>query len=210
MRARRYTANCCVGEIGGSVSFKVYFDFTCPYSYDLRKWLDHADLGYDIHWRGFLQAQSHDRRPNYRLFDHSEEHPPGLAALCAYHALRSSGDPHTDGFHRAVLESKHERGVDIDDVDELCKIAADLGIDSALVGDAAGDQKVIQNVAAEHEDAVMAYAMTDTPTIVSPDHESLYVRLGAPPENEATARRVVKTIVDIALTEPAIRELRRT
>lgn len=192
------------------MSFKVYFDFTCPYSYDLRKWLDLADLGYDVHWRGFLQAQSHDRRPNYRVFDHSDEHPPGLAALCAYYVLRTSGDPHTDGFHRAVLEAKHERGVDIDDADELCKVAVDLGIDSSLIADALTDPRAIRDVAAEHEDAVISYAMTDTPTVVSPDHDSLYVRLGVPPEDEATARRVIKTIVDIALTEPAIRELRRT
>lgn len=192
------------------MSFKVYFDFTCQYSYDLRKWLDLADLGYDVEWRVFLQAQAHEKREGYRVFDHLNEHPPGLAALCAFHAVRSSGDPHADGFHRAVLDAKHERGIDIDDVNELCKIAADFGIDPSFVASSAESNKTVRDVAAEHEDAVMAYGLTSTPTIVSHEHDTLYVRLGAPPEDEATARRVVKTVVDIALCEPAIRELRRT
>lgn len=194
------------------MSFKVYFDFTCQFSYDFRECVDRADLGYDIDWRCFLRAQAAEsrNRPGYRLFDHPEKRPPGLAALCAFHKVRSVADPHADAFHRAVLEAKHEQDIDIDDPEQLCKIAADVGIDADLVAGAVDDRLVLRDVAAEHEDAVLAHNVCDTPTIVSHDGETLYVRLGVPPEDEATARRVMKMVVDIALTEPSIRQLRRT
>ncbi len=192
------------------MSFKVYFDFSCPFSYDFRKWVDLADLGYDIEWRCFLNAQAHERRPDWRVFDHTDEHPPGLAALAGYMWLRTSRDPNADAFHRLLLEARQEQGLDIDDGDNLCKLGADLGIDTGGLAAAFEDPKVIGNLAAEHEDAVMAYAMFGTPTIVGPDHQSLYARLGAPPEDKATAQRVVKSVIDIALTEPAVLELRRT
>ncbi len=168
-----------------------------------------ADLGYDIEWRCFLRVQAKEEK-SLRMFDHPEKHPSGLAALCAYHYLCKSKDPHTDAFHRAVLGAYHEHNVDINDIDQLGKIAADLGIDAAAIADAAVDRSVIRDVAAEHEDAVLAHGVTDTPTIVSKDGQTLYVRLGAPPEDEVAARRVVKSVIDIALSEPAIRELRRT
>ncbi len=192
------------------MSFQVYFDFTCPYSYDFREWIDLADLGYDIEWRCFLNAQSHERRSDFRVFDHVDEHPPGLAALAAFRWLRTSKDPQCRVFHRRVLEARHEDGVDIDDLTNLSKIAADLGIDAAALEAAAVDPAIIRDVGAEHEDAVLAYGMFGTPTIVGPQHQTMYTRLGAPPDNKAPAERVVKQVVDMALTEPAVIELRRT
>jgi predicted DsbA family dithiol-disulfide isomerase len=192
------------------VSFKVYFDFTCPYDYRFRRWLDLADLGYDVEWRCFLHAQAHETRPGVRLFDRPETNPPGLAALCAFYFLRQKDQEHADAFHRKVMAARHEAGVDIDDRNTLLRLGADVGVDRALIEAAITDRSVLRDVGAEHDDAVMAHAVFGTPTIVSHEGDTLYVRLGAPPEDEPTARRVIRMVVDIALTEPSIRELKRT
>ncbi len=192
------------------MSVKVYFDFTCPYSYDLRKFVDVADLGLDIEWRCFLNAQAHERRLNWRAFDHVDERPPGLGALAAYYFLRTTNDPNAHLFHRTMLAERHERGMSLPDPDGIAKIAADIGIDAARLEDAMNDPRVIGDLAAEHEDAVMAYGMFGTPTIVGSDHQSMYARLGAPPEDKKAAQRVLKSVVEIVLAEPYIIELRRT
>lgn len=192
------------------MSLKVYFDFHCPYSYRFRKWFDLADLGIDVDWHGFLLAQTREQRSGRRVFDHADENPSGLAALAAYYWLSEQDPLHADVFHRATLLARHEDELDIDDVDVLCKIAADHGIDSDSLRAPVADQKVIRDVAAIHEDAVMAHGLFDTPTLVGPDGQTLYVRLGAPPEDAATAQRVVQEVLDITLAEPWIRELRRT
>jgi len=197
-------------EVLGSMSLKVYFDFHCPNSYRFRRWVDLADLGIDVDWRGFLLIQAREERQGRRVFDHAEEHPPGLQALAAYYHLCQTDRVHADVFHRAVFEARHVQELDIDDPDVIVKIAVEHGVDSSGIGAAMDDTKVIRDVAAIHEDAVMAHGMSATPTLVGPDGQTLFVRLGAPPEDEPTAQRVVQEVVDIALAEPWIRELRRT
>ncbi len=192
------------------MSFKVYFDFNCPYVYHFRKWVDVADLGYDIEWRCFLQAQAQESRPGYRLFDHAEEHPPGLDALCAYRELRGIDDKVADAFHRLLLESRYEAGIDLADRDALLRAAGAAHADADALRSVLESGRQVREVAAEHDDAVVAHGIFGTPTLVSHEGDTLYVRLGAPPGDEASARRVMRNVVDIALAEPGIRELKRT
>ena len=190
---------------------EVFFDYTCPYVYRTSVLLDavRRDGGreLDVRWRYFSLTQVNSKDDGWTVWDApASEQVRGRLAFAAAEAARRQG--RFDPFHRALLDARHVDRLDIDDRGVIDGVAAKAGLDVDRFAADVQDPSILNSLAADHREAVMAHGVFGTPTWVFASGASAYVRLSEPVGADG-ALEVFDRVVSVAAAEPRILEIKR-
>jgi 2-hydroxychromene-2-carboxylate isomerase len=138
-----------------------YFDPLCPWAWITSLWIrevrDQRPL--DIEWKFFSLAGVNERADVWHG-------PLRIAAL----ARRESGNDATDRAYLALGRLFHEREKSFDEIEQLADLAgpylSEVGLDSSLARRALDDPKTLEEVLADHTDAVERLKAFGVPWIV--------------------------------------------
>jgi len=162
-------------------SFAITYDYLCPFARIVNEAVIEAlDDGapWDVRFRPFSLSQSHVEAGAAAAWDRpaGSEMTRGVRALLWSVAVRDGQPDVFRRFHLRMFDARHEDAADIDDLELLRTVAADVGADVVAVEAfvAAGRARTV--LAAEHTEAVDRWAVFGVPTLIAAD-DAVFVRL---------------------------------
>lgn len=182
--------------------FAVTFDYRCPFA---RTGHEHLVLAlqagapWDVEFVPFSLDQPHTEAGQPNAWDDPARLPGNNATLVGL-AVRDKQPEHFLAVHLALFTARHERHLDVRDLDAVLRVAADAGADREGIAsevDSGGPTAVL---AAEHAAWVASHEVFGVPTFIVGD-EAVFVRLMDRPKGDAavatsTIERIVSTITD--------------
>lgn len=163
-----------------------------------------------INWKYFSLEQA-NRRPGHgqKIWELPEDSPaPGLRAFRAAEAARCQGETAFTGFHRALLEEKHGRKSDIEDMKVINRVAQHVGLEMARFREDFNRRQMLDRLAEEHTFAVERLGIFGTPTLVFPDGQAIFLKMSSPPSPEESLD-VFRELSNLACHRPNILEVKR-
>jgi 2-hydroxychromene-2-carboxylate isomerase len=107
----------------------------------------------------------------------SERYAASLNAFWGAEAARRQGEAAFRQFHQALLRAKHQDGRDLAEPETLLAAAKAADLDLAGFQNALADPACLERLAQDHTRAV-GRQVFGTPTLVFPDAEPVYLKLG--------------------------------
>ncbi len=162
----------------GLLDLDVYFDFTCPYSYQAALWVKEISelMGSDVmavRWRFFSLAQSRlsKEKPGWNIWEQNPDNPEasGLLAFAAGGAaVLLGGEQALLKFYLALGHLAYEEGKLVGDKATIEQAWKDAGLSAgALAGVLDGSNRAgYQKLQQDHTEAVERYNAFGTPTLV--------------------------------------------
>jgi 2-hydroxychromene-2-carboxylate isomerase len=152
-------------------SVRLYFDPLCPWAWQGARWMTAVSEVRDVEveWRLFsLQmVNASNGRPESRG-------APGAAALRTLALVRrSDGNPGVGRTYRAMGALVHDRGARLSN-ETIRQALDDAGLDRHLVDRALSDESTMDDVIAEHAEAVQQVGCFGVPTITLPSGKSIF------------------------------------
>jgi 2-hydroxychromene-2-carboxylate isomerase len=138
-----------------------YFDPLCPWAWITSLWIREVRRNHplEIEWKFFSLAGVNERADVWHG-------PLRIAAL----ARREGGNDATDRAYLALGRLFHEREKSFDEIDQLAQLArpylSEVGLDPSLAQRALDDQRTLEEVLADHTDAVERLKAFGVPWIV--------------------------------------------
>ncbi len=158
---------------------KVFFDYTCPYSYRVLPWIEavvRAGRDVAVCWRTFSLKEANHDQGTPSPFDDPEISSISVLALALAHAARKA---EFDRYHRSVFEAMHRDGRRLGE-GELLALAAAAGVDVATFEQER--PRWLAAVAQDHREGVARYGAFGTPTLVLDEGEVVFVKLSSTPQ----------------------------
>jgi 2-hydroxychromene-2-carboxylate isomerase len=159
------------GVMMTATTVRFYFDPLCPWAWQGARWITAVSAVRDVEveWRLFsLQiANAQNGRPE----------PRGTAGAAALRTLalirRSDGNRSVGRAYRAMGALVHDRGVRWSE-DAIRQALDDAGLDRHLVDGALSDESTMDDVRAEHAEAVDQVGCFGVPTIALPSGKGIF------------------------------------
>ena len=190
--------------------FDVFYDYLCPYVYRASVLLQHVQDSdhrpIEIRWRYFSLIQVNSKDEGWTVWDAKDSEARGRLAFKAAEAARRQGA--FDGFHGALLRTRHEQRADIDDVAVIERVAEESGLDLDRFRKDIADPQIVSALEQDHRAAVAEYGVFGTPTFVFEAGATAYVRLSEPP-GASDSVAIFDRVIAIAAEEPRILEIKR-
>lgn len=163
-----------------------------------------------VNWRYFSLEQANRRTGEGRkIWELPEDSPaPGLRAFRAAEAVRCQGETAFNGFHMALLEEKHGRKSDIDDMKVIIRVARRLGLEMDRFREDFSRRQSLDRLAEDHTFAVEKLGIFGTPTLVFPDGQAIFLKMSPPPSPEESLD-VFRELSNLACHRPNILEVKR-
>ena len=199
----------------GLLDLDVYFDFTCPFSYQTALWVKDVSelMGSDVmavRWRFFSNAQANKDDSEGNAWDSAAA--PGMAAFAAGGAAyQLGGEDALLKFYLALGRLYHEEGQSTGEQGPIEQAWQEAGLDAALLAVAldgsnlAGMQKLQQ----DHTEAVEKYGAFGTPTLVFEEHRAFFLKIKSRPGDIADALELFQHIQRLAMGFPDVYEYKK-
>ena len=163
-----------------------------------------------MNWKYFsLEQVNSQQGPEWKLWEQPEDYPSrGRDAFRAAEAARRQGAVAFDTFHMALLKTRHEESRDISDVAVLTRVAEGAGLDMDQFHKDFTGRQLLARLAEDHTYAAETLQVFGTPTLVFPEHQSVFLKMAPPPSSEeaVVAFGEVRTIAE---DRRQIREIKR-
>lgn len=192
----------------------IYFDYTCPYSYNAAIWLREVAAGEPAlmaEWRPFVLKEVNrapgEGQPFWEQAGVARTRT-GLAFIAGQAAARQGAAAY-EPFRFALQAAFHVQHQDIRRPDVLRMIASGAGLDVQRFDADLREPGLLQEVGRSHQQAVERYAVFGTPTLVFPNGCAVYVKLAAPLTG-AEAPRVFTVLRELVEQHPAVQEIKLT
>jgi 2-hydroxychromene-2-carboxylate isomerase len=173
----------------GLLVLEVYFDVTCPYSYQAALWIKEISelMGSDImavRWRFFslAQARRSKEKPDWNIWDQNPDNPEaqGLLAFAAGGAAYLlGGEQALLRFYLALGHLAYEEGKLVGEKPTIEQAWKDAGLSAdALAGVLDGSNRVgYQKLQQDHTEAVERYNAFGTPTLVFEESRPFFLEM---------------------------------
>ena len=164
-------------------SIDFHFDPMCPYAYQTSRWIrtvrDAVDL--DVTWKFFSLEEVNLTEGQRHPWERPWSFGFGQMRVGAL-IRRELGNDGIDRWYRAVGEAFFFAGVKTHVPEQHAAVIAAAGFDPAYVERAIADPSTLDEVRAEHEDAVARVGMHGVPTLVFvPGGYAVYGPVVVPP-----------------------------
>ncbi len=167
-----------------------HFDVMCPYAYQTAKWIrrvqDQNNLS--INWRFFSLEEVNRREGKKHPWERDWSYGWSLLRVAAYLG-RTSGDD-VDRWYQATGRALHEEGRKPHNPETAGELAAEIGLDPAVVRAAIDDPTTNDEVLADHQRVIEAGGY-GVPTLFFPEFDNHCI-FGPvvinPPEGDAAMR----------------------
>ena len=163
-----------------------------------------------INWKYFSLEQV-NRRPGHgqKIWELPEDSPaPGWRAFRAAEAARCQGETAFTDFHMALLEEKHVRKSDIEDMKVINRVAQRVGLEMARFREDFSRRQSLARLAEQHTFAVETLGIFGTPTLVFPAGQAIFLKMSPPPSPEESLA-VFREMSNLACHRPNILEVKR-
>jgi len=138
---------------------------------------------------------------------------PGTAsarmAVEAGIAVRDGWPELFPAVHRALFSARHDRGLDLREVEVLTGVLRSGGVDADAVFDEVLSGRSRETFRAEHRAAVADHQVFGVPTVIAGGH-AVFVRLLERPDDAVAARRGIEDILDLMTGSPNLNEFKHT
>lgn len=195
-----------------SSSFAVTWDYRCPFARNAHEHLVTAlrsGVQWDVRFVPFSLDQAHVAEGETPVWEGPDRFP-GLLANEAGIVVR---DRYPDRFldvHEALFAARHDRALDLRDVDVLASVLDSAGVDASAVMADIKDGWPLDTFRKEHEAAVRDHQVFGVPTFIAGE-EAVFVRLMTRPEGDAgLAASTVERVIDLLTGWPDLNEFKRT
>lgn len=148
-------------------SLTFYFDPLCPWTWRTSQWVREARQRrpIDVQWKFFSLAESNG------MPDPSWRAPLRVAAL----ARRTGGNEAVDRLYLGLGKAIHDGGANIREEGVIERVIGqaleEAGLDRALLRQALDDPSTMDNVLADHREAVDKYQAYGVPWLILEDQE---------------------------------------
>ncbi len=201
----------------GLLDLDVYFDFTCPYSFEAAHWVkDINDLmGSDVmavRWRFFSLAQvnAEKENPGVKIWDQSSggANTDGLLAFAAGGAAyEQGGEDALLKFFMALGRLYHVENLSTSDPGPIAQAWKDAGL-SGQAPDGSG-QLNLQKLKEDHTEAVEKYNAFGVPTLVFEEHRAFWFRLKEHPADITDSLELFQHIQRLAMGFPSVESYKK-
>ena len=195
-------------------SLTVFYDYLCPFSHRIRKWLEKVEqsgqVELDIKWRALSLEQINQKQgENFKIWEHPEYGSRGILALVAAKAALRQGELLFKRFHGLVFQAYHDQGKDISQRAVLMKAASEAGLDLQILAKDLDLQENLTAIDDDYKEARKSYNLFGVPSIIFENDEPLFVKIGSVPETEAESLTLLNYIMPMGLGMPYLLELKR-
>ena len=160
--------------------FTLTYDYLCPFARNANEAVAEAladGAPYEVLFAPFSLHQNNRPEGEPAVWDDPEGiDGSGVRALVWSLAVRDRHPDHFLAFHVGVFSARHDDGADLNDVEVLAKVAANVGIDPSSIDEAVASGTPMDNLRSEHTWLVEDYAVFGVPTFIAGD-EAVFVRL---------------------------------
>jgi predicted DsbA family dithiol-disulfide isomerase len=166
--------------------------------------------GLAIQWKAFSLDQINSTEdPGFKIWEEQEYASSGTLALVASKCAENQGEESFLAFHLATFEARHDRKMDISDIQVLKRIARDSGLDVARFEKDIARRENWRRVGRDHIESRKRYGVFGVPTLVFPKGESVFVKLEAIPESQEERLALFNLIFEMGDRMPYLLELKR-
>lgn len=195
----------------GLLDLDVYFDFTCPYSYQAALWVREISelMGSDImsvRWRFFSLEQSRrsKQNPDWHIWDQpptNSEVPGLLPFLAGGAAYALGGEQALLKFYLALGRLTYEEGHLAGDKDAIEQAWKEAGLSTdALPGVLDGSNRAgYQKLQQDHTEAVEHYNAFGTPTLVFEESRPFFLEMMPRPADITESLELFQHIQRLAM-----------
>jgi hypothetical protein len=156
-------------------------------------WLDRVREVYgdnlDITWKSFLLEQVNSKEGgDWKVWDNPQrERSKTLLSLWAGEAARRQSRDAFQRYHLALLTARHgSKGrIPLDQAGPLVEVAEATGLDVVRFREDLNDDRLLENVARDHTQAVEEHGVFGTPTFVYENGNSAYLKSFIPPAEDS-------------------------
>ena len=146
------------------ITINFHFDPLCPLAWRTALWVREArkERPIDVNWRFFsleVVNRKEGATPNFQ----TDGSWPALRTLAL--ARRQGGNEAVEWLYVTMGNAQHGRRESIKDLNVLRATAEEAGLNPAIVDEALSDESTINDVLADHEEAVSRYHAFGVPTI---------------------------------------------
>lgn len=146
------------------------------------------ELGDDlqVNWRSFVLEQVNSKETvDWRAWKQGPEYVSrGLWPLRGGIAARAIGNSAHNLYMEAILQKKHVEREDVRSRESVIATALSCGLDGNIFSDVLDDPTTLTAIGDDHESAV-DIGVFGTPTFVFENGASAFVKMFAPPQDEA-------------------------
>jgi predicted DsbA family dithiol-disulfide isomerase len=151
-------------ETSTPISINFHFDPSCPLAWRTALWIREVRKvrPVDVTWRFFsleVVNRKEDTEPDY------QNSGTWAAQRTLAMAQREGGNEAVEKLYLTLGTAQHGRKESIKQLDVIRDAAQRAGLDPAIVDAALADESTIQDVLADHEEAVRRYKAFGVPTI---------------------------------------------
>lgn len=188
----------------------VYYDYTCPYSYRILRWLDavkQTGREFTLTWRTFSLKEVNRRADEDSFLTDSPEQSVSILALMLAKAAQANGTEVFDRFHEATFEAMQGQHRKLEKLD-LLGLARDAGVDVDRFEKESAQRKWLAAVRTDHREGVERWNVFGTPTLVFEDETAAYLKFTAVPPSPAEAAEVLDALLCLARCHPELVEIK--
>ncbi len=205
----------------GLLDLDVYFDFTCPYSYQAALWVKDVSelMGSDVmavRWRFFSLEQSHARKenPDWKIWEQplDSADATGLLAFVAGGAAQAlGGEEALLKFYMALGRLYHEGGQTPGDKGPIEQAWKEAGLSNeALTGVLDGSNRTgYEKLEKDHTEAIERYNAFGVPTLVFEEHRPFFLKLASQPVDITDSLELFQHVQRLAMGFTNVLEYKR-
>lgn len=199
----------------GLLDLDVYFDFTCPFSYQTALWVKDVSelMGSDVmavRWKFFSNAQANKDDSAGNIWDSSDS--AGNAAFAAGSAAyQVGGEDALLKFYLALGRLYHEEGQSTSEKGPIEQAWQEAGLDSGLLAVALDGSNMagLQKLEQDHTEAVEKYGAFGSPTLVFEEHRAFFLKLKSRPADISDALELFQHVQRLAMGFPDVEEYKK-
>jgi predicted DsbA family dithiol-disulfide isomerase len=162
----------------------------------------------DVSWRYFSLSQVNNHDEGWTIWGAAEADPAARGRLAFRAAEAARRQERFEVLHAALLEGRHEHGLDLDDLKVVEGLAADAALDMTRFRADLADPSILEPLARDHMAAVSNLGVFGTPTFHLPSRGAAYVRVRPAPAGSG-ALELFDQLLRIIGEEPYLLELKR-
>ncbi|MDQ6790539.1 MAG: DsbA family protein [Candidatus Dormibacteraeota bacterium] len=162
----------------------------------------------DLRWRYFSLSQVNSHDEGWTIWGAAEDDPAARGRLAFGAAEAARRQDRFEALHAALLEGRHEHGLDLDDLKVVEGLAADAALDMTRFRADLADPSILEPLARDHLAAVSSLGVFGTPTFHLPGRGAAYVRVRPAPAGSG-ALELFDQLLRIIGEEPYLLELKR-
>lgn len=200
----------------GLLDLDVYFDFTCPYSFEAAQWIkDISELmGSDVmavRWRFFSLAQANGEKddPGFKVWggSHSAAAGGNLAFAAGGAAYEQGGEDALLKFYMALGRLYHVENLSKSEPGPIAQAWKDAGLEGAAPDGSASLN--LDKLQQDHTEAVEKYNAFGVPTLVFEENRPFWFRLKEHPTDITDALELFQHIQRLAMGFPSVESYKK-